>query len=268
LNRYLAANPRVRVVTFHRYPLHRCFTPPGSPTSPTIPHLLSRDASVGPAESLQAAVAVAHRHGLAFRVDELNDVSCGGAQGVSNTFSSALWVLDTLFNLAKVGADGVNIHTFADAIYGPFTFTRVAGRWEAHVKPMYYGLLMFARAVPAGSQLLLTDPPARPYLRVWATRAPGGMVRVVLINASRNRAITIAVRPPGASAVATLERLRAPGLRATGHVALAGQTFGAASTTGELPHSRETPTLHPIQDHYVLELPPASAALLTLAGSK
>ena len=26
LNRYLAANPRVGLVTFHRYPLHRCFT--------------------------------------------------------------------------------------------------------------------------------------------------------------------------------------------------------------------------------------------------
>lgn len=268
LNRYLAANPRVRLVTFHRYPLHRCFTAPGSPTSPTIPHLLSPDASVGPAESLQSAVGVAHRHGLPFRVDELNDVSCGGARGVSNTFASALWVLDALFNMAKVGADGVNIHTFADAVYGPFTFARAAGRWEAQVKPMYYGLLMFARAAPPRSRLLLTEAPARPTLRVWATRARDGTVRIVLINDARNRAITVAVRPPGASLSGILERLRAPRLRATAHVAIAGQTFGARTATGELSGSLTPTTLHPVQDHYVVALPPASAALITLASTR
>ncbi|MBV9423925.1 MAG: hypothetical protein JOZ98_13505 [Solirubrobacterales bacterium] len=267
LNRYLGANPRVRLVTFHRYPLHRCFTPPGSPTSPTIPHLLSRDASVGPAASLQGAVAVAHRRGLQFRVDELNDVSCGGARGVSNTFASALWVLDALFNMAKVGADGVNIHTFTDAVYGPFTFAGAGGRWEAHVKPMYYGLLMFARAAPAGSRLLLAEAPGRPNLRVWAARARDGTIRIVLINDARNRAITVAVRSPGASAAGTLERLRAPGLRATAHVAIAGQTFGARTATGELSGSSTRATLHPIQDRYVVQLPPASAALITLARS-
>ena len=61
LSRYLGANARVRLVTFHRYPLHRCFTARSSPEYPTIANLLSAAASSGPATSLQAAVTVAAR---------------------------------------------------------------------------------------------------------------------------------------------------------------------------------------------------------------
>jgi hypothetical protein len=79
LSRYVAAIPRVRTVTFHRYPLHRCFTARGASTYPTISNLLARRSATGPAVSLRAAVRVAHTHGLALRADELNSVSCGGA---------------------------------------------------------------------------------------------------------------------------------------------------------------------------------------------
>src|SRR5246127_1991647 len=160
LGRYLAADPRVGVVTFHRYPLHRCFTPRNTPTYPTIGNLLSAAASSGPADSLQTAVQVAHARGLPFRSDELNSVSCGGARGVSDTFASALWALDTLFNMARVGVDGVNNHTVRNAIYEPFAFRYAHGRWTASVRPMYYGMLLFTRAAPPGARLLATTAPA------------------------------------------------------------------------------------------------------------
>jgi hypothetical protein len=268
LNQYLQANPRTRIVTFHRYPLHRCFTPRGSPTYPTIPNLLSIDASNGPAASLAAGVAVAHAHGLPFRSDELNSVSCGGAWGVSNTFASALWVLDTLFHMAQVGVDGVNIHTFARARYEPFAFSRSGHRWRAQVKPMYYGLLMFARAAPPGSRLLRTYAPrsAGDWLRIWATRGTRGTVRVVMINDSRNRSVTLAIRQPEGGGTATLERLLAPRLRATRDVSLAGQSFGSGTTTGILGGTPVTAGLDPVQNRYVVRLPPGSAALLTVGG--
>src|SRR5579875_2770327 len=37
--RFLAANPRVRLLTFHFYPLRRCGIPSRSPIYPTIAHL-------------------------------------------------------------------------------------------------------------------------------------------------------------------------------------------------------------------------------------
>lgn len=69
LSRYLAGDPRARIVTFHRYPLHRCFTAPGASTFPTISNLLAPRSSRVPGFSLQAAVRVAHAHGLVLRAD-------------------------------------------------------------------------------------------------------------------------------------------------------------------------------------------------------
>lgn len=267
LGRYLAANPRVRVVTFHRYPLHRCFTPRTSPAYPTIPNLLAPAAASGPADSLSGAVRVAHAHGLALRSDELNSVSCGGARGVSDTFASALWILDTLFNMARVGVDGVNVHTFRDAIYEPFAFAHSGGRWTAQVRPMYYGMLMFARAAPPGSRLLATAVRGRSAVTVWATRAPDGRVRVVLINRSRRRWVTTAVRAPGSAATAVAERLRAPRLGARAGITIGGQSFGATTTSGTLTGPVRRAPLPAIQHRFVVRLPPASATLLSVGGS-
>lgn len=268
LGRYVAAIPRVRIVTVHRYPLRRCFAERGASTYPTIPNLLAPWASRGPAVSLRAAVRVAHTHGSPLRADELNSVSCGGARRVSNTFASALWVLDTLFNMAQVGVDGVNIHTFSGAVYRPFWFRHAPSGWHAHVLPLYYGMLLFARAAPTGSRLLSTKTRSSQALRIWATRAPDGIVRVTLINDSPTRTLVLAVRAPRASGAATLERLLAPRLQSRTGVTIGGQTFGAATTTAELTGSNKVATLKPIQHRYVVELPPASAALLSVtAGS-
>ncbi|MFZ1994128.1 MAG: glycosyl hydrolase family 79 C-terminal domain-containing protein [Solirubrobacteraceae bacterium] len=270
VGRYLAANPRVRLVTYHRYPLHRCFTPRDSPEFPTISNLLAPAAATGPASSLADVIAPAHARGIPFRVDELNSVSCGGARGVSDTFASALWVLDTLFNMVQVGVQGVNIHTFHQAIYAPFAVTPRHGRWSAQVRPMYYGLLLFAQAAPPGARLLPVAYRAPATLRVWSTRARDGRTRVALINDSRRRAVTVAVHPPGgatASTRATGIRLRAPRADATAGVTIGGRSFGASTGTGTLSGAGRTFTLRPVQESFVVRLPPTTATLLILHRS-
>lgn len=269
LGRYLSANPRVKLVTFHRYPLHRCFTARGSPDFPTIANLLAPAAATGPATSLAAAVSTAHARGVGFRADELNSVSCGGARGVSDTFASALWILDTLFNMARVGVDGVNVHTFHKAIYEPFAVAEHAGRWSAQVRPMYYGLLMFAHAAPPGARLLPVDYRAPDTLRVWSTRAPDGRVRVVLINESRRRPQTVAVRPPGGGAHRSATRavgirLRAPHADARAGVTFGGQSFGVTTATGTLSGAARPLRLRQVQGCFVVRLPPATATLLVV----
>ena len=74
----------------------------------------------------------------------------------------------------------------------------------------------------------------------------------------------LAVRPRRSGGAATLERLTAPTLESRTGVAIAGQTFGAATRTGELTHSYKTTTVQPIQHAYLVDLPPASAALLSV----
>ena len=277
LNQYLAANPRVGLVTFHRYPLHRCFTARSAPEFPTIAHLLAPVAASGPATSLAAAIAAAHARGIPLRADELNSVSCGGARGVSDTFASALWVLDTLFNMARAGVDGVNIHTFHKAIYEPFAVSERAGRWSAQVKPMYYGLLMFGEAAPPGARLLPAAYRAPATLRIWATRAPDGRVRIVLINDSRRRSVTVAVHLPGApprgtaptapsadATNATAISLRAPHADARAGVTIGGQSFGTSTSTGHLAGVTRSFALRSVQGSLVTRLPPATATLVTV----
>jgi hypothetical protein len=223
-------------------------------------------AASGPATSLAGAVRVAHARGIPLRVDELNSVSCGGARGVSDTFASALWAVDVLFNMAQTGVDGVNIHTFQKAIYEPFAVSEGAGHWTAEVRPMYYGLLMFARAAPPGSRLLPASYRAPASLRIWATRPPGGSVRVLLINDSRRREATVAVRLPVPARDATGLRLRAPSADARSGVTLGGQSFGATTSTGTLTGPASTFALQAVRGRLVVRLPPASATLVTVGG--
>ncbi len=263
LGRYLSAQPRVRVATFHRYPLHRCATARNSIAYPTIHNLLLPVASSGPARSLSAAVATAHAHHTPFRADELNSVSCGGARGVSDTFAAALWALDTLFNMDRVGVDGVNIHTFRTGVYAPFTFAERHGRWSAKIRPMYYGMLLFTRAAPPGSRLLAAEHRGPATLRIWSTRGADGRVRVLIINDSPRRPVTVAIRLPGFTENATVARLRARNLSARSGVTIAGQSYGPRSHTGNLTGTSRTAAIVATRGRFVVPLPAASAALVT-----
>lgn len=259
----LAADPRLRVVTIHRYALQGCLNNPGSPSYPSIANLLSNRASKGLTDAMAPFVGAAHAAGAQFRVDELNSAAlagCLGRAGVSNTFASALWMVDTLFNLASIGVDGVNVHSLPGAGYELFTFRRTATGWQAFVHPDYYGMLMFTQAFPAGARLLPVREPTGP-VTVWATLAPDGHTRVTLINKdSHPRRVDLQMSP--SSAPAELEWLRAPSVSATAGVTLGGQSFGAETSTGAL----GAPQVQPVAQlfgSYSIELPPDSAAILT-----
>ena len=252
-------------MSLHSYPLRGCRVRAGRPASATIGHLLSAASTGGLADSVARDVAIAHAHDLPVRIDELNSVSCGGTPGVSDTFASALWALQTLFEMARVGVDGVNIHTFANAIYRPFAISHTGGRWRAKVAPEYYGLLMFAQAAPANSSLLaLTLTNAGGQVHAWATRARDGKVRAVLINDARSGARVVAVRLPGVSGRGRLERLQAPSLDATSGVTLGGRSFGATTGTGRLTGRVRGGTAKKAVGRYLVRVPPASAVMLTV----
>jgi hypothetical protein len=174
-----------------------------------------------------------------------------------------LWALDAVFQMARVGVDGVNIHTYPGAPYELFTFTHTDGKWSGFAAPEYYGLLMFAQAAPAGAHLLHTSG-ALGNVRAWATRAPDGTIHVVLINDYTAQSRTIAVRIPGATGTATLERLRAPGVSARTGVTLGGQGFGTSTTTGLLSGPSNATTVKPANGDYSVTLPRSSAAMLTI----
>ncbi len=260
----LSSVPGVAVVTFHRYPANRCYRSTDSPQPATIAGLLSRAASRGLMRGAGTEIALAHRRGAAFRVDELNTVACEGQRGVSDTFASALWAIDALFSIARAGADGVNVHTFPGSRYSLFQFGRVAGRWQALVHPEYYGLLLFARAVTPGARLLALSGAGSRSVRAWATKDHDGAVHIVLINDSTARPWAAQIRVSGLAAPATLERLTAPSISSSLGVSLGGQSFGTGNRTGLLQGRPLTVTVRPTGAGYRVEMPAASAALLTI----
>jgi Glycosyl hydrolase family 79 C-terminal beta domain len=261
LDQFLAAEPGTRMVTAHRYALRACPTPASSPLFPTIPNLLADRSAGGLAATVAPYVAAAHARGVSFRLDELNSVSCSGKRGVSDTFASALWMLDTLFNMAGVGVDGVNVHSLPGARYEPFTVSHRHHRWQAFVHPEYYGMLMFEQAFPPGANLLPVTAPTGP-VKIWATRSTTGRTRVVIINKDYVNSQTVQVRVPGAGGAASLEWLRAPSIIATGGVTLGSQSFGAETRTGTLKPALTDP-ITATSGAYTIELPAASAVMLT-----
>ncbi len=246
LRRFLAAEPGLALVTFHRYPLHGCDYPASSPLYASVPRLLSDSASAGLAQPITAYAVLAHASGVPLRIDELNSASCSGKPGVSNSFAAALWGLAALFDFARAGVDGVNVHTFPGAGYQLFSFRFLGGRWHASVSPEFEGLELFADAAPPGSRLLDTTSTAGA-VRAWATQAPDGTVRVVLVNDDLRSAQMAELAGLPLTSAGTIERLLAPSATATSGARLTQPRLTLASA-----------------DRYTVMLPAASAALLTM----
>ena len=100
----------------------------------------------------------------------MNSASCEGAQGVSDTFASALWALNTMLNFAAAGVDGVNVHMLPGSNYELFTVSRSAsGAWQAFVHPEYYGLSCSPRRSRRGPAAA-GERTASGAGKVWATR--------------------------------------------------------------------------------------------------
>ncbi len=263
LNQFLSTEHGIKVATLHRYPLKVCT----KSAHVTIGQLLSESSSRGLADSVAGYARTAHAHGVPLRIDEMNSVSCGGEPGVSDTYATALWAVDALFEMVRVGVDGVNLHSRPGVTNELFSFTNSKGTWKARVNPVYYGLMMFADAAPAGSRLMNVNASGGTGLKIWATKAADGRIRVTLINKDATQGRTVALEVPGASGPATVARLRGPNLAAKRGVTFGGQSFGNANTTGNLVGAASTDTITPNGSRYVVQVPAASAALLTVAAA-
>ena len=277
VGQFLSDQRRVVVATLHRYPLQYCWIPARSPEFPTIGHLFSAWSTRNLAGTVAGVVKAAHARHVPVRIDEINTVSCGDVPAVSSSFASALWGVDILFQMASVGVDGVNMHTFPGAAYQLFTFSRSGGQWQASVAPEYYGLELFSQAAPSGSRLLTVTPAGSRRLKAWATRSRDRTTRVVVLNEGAGTR-TVAVHVPGTSpgagaragrsrapgATGTLVRLQAPGLLATDGITLGGEGFGAATETGRPAGRADRAEIRPHAGAYRFTVPAYSAALLTL----
>ena len=85
--------------------------------------------------------------------------------------------------------------------------------------------------------------------------------------AAASRPDTAQLRAPARASAGIVQLLRAPGLAAKTGVTLGGQSFGAATTTGMLGGSRTAPAIKASRQAFSVDVPAASAALLTIPRS-
>jgi hypothetical protein len=229
----------------------------GPPTDPamTIERLLR------PEPKLQAELAAvrqaAKESSLPVRLAEMNTRFQGGKPGGSDTFASALWSADLMYQPASEGGAGINFHGG-----GYRWYTAIAGTPQAGflARPSYYEMLFVAQA--GAGQLVesqLASSAASPLLTAYALRSNTGAIEVAAFNKNADRGVRLAIEAGQHSRGASVLRLVAPRRDDTADTAFGGAPVGAG---GAWPATREE-TLPGVNRIWMLELPAASAAVIT-----
>ena len=178
-------------------------------------------------------IATLAAHNISFVIGEGSDAVCNGeGPMVLNTFSTALWVVDQLFQAAAVGVEhwyfhswGTDTATFSVIVYG-----NKAAPDRFLVQPIYYGLRMFAMATAHHTRLikLATTTSTNSHIHAYAMVDTIHRLNVAVVHKdlSTTQPCNVSFSLPFKQAVnATLIRLLAPSIDSEYGVTLAGQTY-------------------------------------------
>jgi Glycosyl hydrolase family 79 C-terminal beta domain len=248
-----------------------------NPPIPTMADLLSPEFHDRIKARIQILVDAAKPLGLRTRLNEANSLTCGGVDGVSDRYGSALWLVDQAMLVASTGVTAENFHSNIavcggpkppGSAYTPFCAANAADQAEGKlmVQPEYYGMLL-VREIGRGSfsPVENSDPAT---LRAYAV-TDGNRMKLVLVNLSDPASANVSARQVnvdlgGKFKKADFIRLTGPALDARTGMTLAGKTVTAEGTFPPI-----TPKRLPVVkgNSLKLNLPPGSATLITLVSA-
>jgi len=227
------------------------------------------------AQSVAGFVTTAHSNQQKFRIDEMNSIDEGGIEGISDSFSSALWVIDQMFEFANVGVDGVNVMAAGPNPYTPIAWGRSHAGPNSNiftiqqVNPLYYGELYFQDATATANTMLpvtVQSGTNNPNVKVWATTATSGAAKgdvyITILNKDESFTGNVEVSLPNLG-TATAYRLIASSYAATTGVTFAGQTFDG-TLDGTISGTQVTETYQPTNGVYSIPVQPAGAVMLLI----
>lgn len=193
----------------------------------TIDRLLARDTAFD--SRLQQLRTLCAANHLDYRINEVNSYSGGGKEGVSDTFASALWTLDYLFDLASHGCSGANVETDINQLgfisfYSPIVHD---AKGICSARPEYYGMLAFAMA-SRGELLGCHVEKDTINLTAYATRDAHGTIYLTVINKDVTRDAGVVWASPAASGEPWVYRLSAASIDAK-----TGVTFGDSAVADD-----------------------------------
>jgi hypothetical protein len=226
----------------------------------TIENLLRLDE--GWQSRLRELQGVSRSSGVPFRINEVNSFYGGGKAGVSDTFASALWVLDYMFQVATFGGDGVNMETDINQLgwlshYSPIVHDADG---KCRVRPEYYGMLAFSRAGTGQLLKLTLDRRAEINLSAYATRDEHDWLWITLVNKDLSRDAAVALALPPHFAAPEVFRLEAPAVTSTNQVSLMGAEVSSEGAWSPGPPQKITAKAGMAE----VSVPRASAVLLRL----
>jgi len=198
---------------------------------------------------------------LPFRICETNSFSGGGKPGVSNTFGSALWMLDYMLTVAWGGGSGVNIETGVNQLdfissYSPIRDDRKGGYSAV---PDYYGMLAFAHA-GRGEKLALDYDPGAINLTAYATLQGQDRIAVTVVNKDASQDAEVEIIPKQHVSRASAMRLAGPSLESQEGVTFAGASVSSDGTW----HPAKAESIHLRENAGKILVSAGSAAIVIL----
>jgi hypothetical protein len=250
----------VKLIAQHDYP--------GGSSRRATNAAAAREAMLSPAwlehydEYYRAFAANALSNGLAYRFEEVNNYSDGGATNASDTFASALWSLEFLHWWASHGAAGINIHGrrgVRNAVLHP-----VPSPPGWNINPVGYGLLAFDLGGHGSSMPVALANPDALNLTAYAVRGTEILFVTILNKEERDAGVTIA--SDGFSGKASVIFMSA---QDGGLAAKTGVTIGGASVNDDGSWAGKWAPLEPgLNGRCVVQVPSASAAIVKISATQ
>lgn len=225
----------------------------GQSASSTVALLVSPDPNiVTQAKDMQV---VSQSVDVPYRFAETNSFYNGGAPNVSDSYGSALWVIDHLFACASNGAQGINLHGGGDSTgYTPIADSDGV---VVEARPEFYGVTFFTLAGQGILQQTTIDAGGL-NATAYTISAISGALSIIINNKDEVQTLSVAIQLPQPAQFAQLIQMTGPALDATTGVTIQGSTIQADGSFSPGPAT----TLSGLS----CNVPPMSAVLVQIAA--
>lgn len=235
----------------------------GQSASSTVDLLVSPDANI--VTQAKAMAAISQSVDVPYRFAETNSFYNGGAPNVSDSYASALWVIDHLFACAANGAQGINLHGGGNST--GYTPIADSGGVVVAARPEFYGVTLFTLA---GQGMLLQTAISAGGLNAtaYAIQAASGSLNIIINNKDQAQTLNVALQLPYAATGAQMMQMTGPSLNSTTGIAIQGGTIqpdGSFAPGSSVALSGLTCSVGPLTVA-LLTIPAPSVAPLAVAG--
>jgi uncharacterized protein (TIGR03437 family) len=162
-----------------------------------------------------------------YRFAETNSFYNGGAPNVSDSYASALWVIDHLFACAANGAQGINLHGGGNSTgYTPIADSDGV---VVEARPEFYGVLLFTLA-GQGTLQQTTINAGGINATAYAMKAVNGALSIIINNKDQAQTLNVTLQVPQPVQGAMVIQMTGPALDSTVGMAIQGASIQADGT--------------------------------------